>query len=197
MDISIPAAICTEHRTFTKTCSFGYVNKGKFSVNVNANVQCGSHIEALTAYLNVRHYMPFRRIQEFYNKIMGLEISQGGIVGLLQRFTGKTLPMYQEIKNRIEKATCLGTDETGAKINGKTHWFWTWQNEALTFIVQSPSRGYKTIQETFPDGLPDVVLVHDRWAAHFKCEADHHQVCLAHLFRDLNCITQVHGSNWA
>lgn len=128
---------------------------------------------------------------------MGLEISQVGIVGLLQRFTGKALPMYQEIKNRIEKAACLGTDETGAKINGKTHWFWTWQNEALTFIVQSPSRGYKTIQETFPDGLSDVVLVHDRWAAHFKCEVDHHQVCLAHLFRDLNYITQVHGSNWA
>ena len=197
IDIPIPAAICTEHQTFTKTCSCGHINKGKFPVNVNANVQYGSHIEALTAYLNVRQYMPFGRIQEFYSKIMGLEISQGGIVGLLQRFTGKALPMYQEIKNRIEKAACLGTDETGAKINGKTHWFWTWQNEALTFIVQSPSRGYKTIQEIFPDGLPDVVLVHDRWAAHFKCEADHHQVCLAHLFRDLNYITQVHGSNWA
>lgn len=197
IDIPMPVAICTEHRTFAKTCSCGHVNKGKFPVNVNANVQYGSHIKALTAYLNVRQYMLFGRIQEFYSKIMGLEISQGGIVGLLQRFTGRALPVYQEIKNRIEKAACLGTDETGAKINGKTHWFWTWQNEALNFIVQSPGRGYKTIQETFPDGLPDVVLVHDRWAAHFKCEADHHQVCLAHLFRDLNYITQVHGSNWA
>ena len=197
IDIPIPAAICTEHRTFAKTCSCGHVNKGKFPVNVNAHVQYGSHIEALTAYLNVRQYMPFGRIQEFYSKIMGLEISHGGIVGLLQRFTGRALPVYQEIKNRIEKAACLETDETGAKINGKTHWFWTWQNEALTFVVQSPSRGYKTIQETFPDGLPDVVLVHDRWAAHFRCEAYHHQVCLAHLFRDLNYITQVHGSNWA
>lgn len=158
IDIPIPAAICTEHQTFTKTCSSGHVNKGKFPVNVNANVQYGCHIEALTAYLNVRQYMPIGRIQEFYSKIMGLEISQGGIVGLLQRFTGKALPMYQEIKNRIEKSACLGTDETGAKIYGKTHWFWTWQNEALTFIVQSPSRGYKTIQETFPD----VVLVLDR-----------------------------------
>lgn len=197
IDIPIPAAICTEHRTFAKTCSCGHVNKGKFPVNVKAHVQYGGHIEALTAYLNVRQYMPFGRIQEFYSKIMGLEISQGGIVGLLQRFTGRALPVYQEIKNRIEKAACLGTDETGAKINGKTHWFWTWQNEALTFIVQSQSRGYKTIAETFPDGLPDVVLVHDRWAAHFRCEAYHHQVCLAHLFRDLNYITQVHGSNWA
>jgi transposase len=197
IDIPIPSAICTEHRTFVKACSCGHINKGEFPVNVNGNVQYGGHIEALTAYLNVRQYMPFGRIQEFYSKIMGLEISRGGIVGLLQRFTCKALPMYQEIKNRVEKADCLGTDETGAKINGKTHWFWTWQNEALTFITQSQSRGYKTIQATFPDGLPDAVLVHDRWAAHFRCEVYDHQICLVHLFRDLKYIDQVHGSDWA
>jgi transposase len=197
IDIPIPSPVCTEHQTFAKTCSCGYINKGEFPVNVNANVQYGSHIESLTAYLSVRQYMPFGRMQEFYSQIMGLDISQGSIVSLLQRFTGKALPVYQEIKNRIEKAACLGTDETGAKINGKTHWFWTWQNEALTFIAQSPSRGYKTIQETFPDGLPNAVLVHDRWAAHFGCDASDHQICLAHLFRDLNYVEQVHGSKWA
>lgn len=197
IDIPKPVAICTEHQTFSKTCSCGHITKGEFPINVNANIQYGGHIEALTAYLNVRQYMPFARIQECYSKVMGLEISQGGIVGLLQRFTAKALPMYQEIKNRVEKSTCLGTDETGAKINGKTHWFWTWQNEALTFIIQSPSRGYKTIQETFPNGLSDVVLVHDRWAPHFRCEAYRHQICLAHLFRDLNYIAQVHESEWA
>jgi transposase len=182
IDIPVPVTICTEHQTFAKTCCCGHINQGEFPVNINAHVQYGSHIEALTAYLNVRQYMPF---------------NQGGIVGLLQRFTGKALPMYREIKNRIEKAGCLGTDETGAKINGKTHWFWTWQNERLTFIIQSPGRGYKTIQETFPDGLPGAVLVHDRWAAHFRCAASGHQICLAHLFRDLNYIEQVHGSSWA
>lgn len=197
IDIPKPVAICTEHRTFSKTCSCGHVTKGEFPLNVNANIQYGSHVEALTAYLNIRQYMPFGRIQEFYSKIMNLEISQGGIAGLLQRFTAKALPMYQEIKNRIAKSTCLGTDETGAKINGKTHWFWTWQNEALTFIVQSQSRGYKTIAEIFPDGLPEVVLVHDRWAPHFRCQASHHQICLAHLFRDLNYIIQIHTSQWA
>jgi len=197
IDIPKPVAICTEHQTFSKTCSCGHITKGEFPVNVNAYIQYGSHIAALTAYLNVRQYMPFGRMQEFYSKIMDLEISQGGIAGLLRRFTAKALPVYQEIKNRVEKSACLGTDETGAKINGKIHWFWTWQNEALTFIVQSPSRGYKTIRETFPDGLPDVVLVHDRWAPHFSCEANHHQICLAHLFRDLNYIVQVDASDWA
>jgi transposase len=132
IDIPIPATICTEHRTFAKTSCCGHINQGKFPVNVNAHVQCGSRIEALIAYLNVRQHIPYNKIQEYYSQIMGLEISQGGIVGLLQRFTTKAIPMYREIKNRVENATCLGTDETGAKINGKTHWFWTWQNERLT-----------------------------------------------------------------
>ena len=196
-DIPMPVPICTEHQTFAKTCSCGHINKGQFPVQITGKVQYGSHLEALTAYLNVRQYMPYNRIQEFYGQIMGLNISQGGIAGLLQRFTVKALPVYREIKKRIEKAPCLGTDETGAKVNGKKHWFWTWQNEALTFIVQSPGRGYKTIQQTFPKGLPHAVLVHDRWAAHFQCEAYDRQVCLAHLFRDLNYIQQVHQSNWA
>jgi transposase len=197
IDIPLPTTICTEHQTFSKTCCCGHINQGKFPVNVNAYVGYGSRIEALTAYLNVRQYMPYNRIQEYYRQIMGLEISQGGIVGLLQRFTTKAMPMYGEIKNRIGKATCLGTDETGAKINGKTHWFWTWQNEQLTFIAQSQSRGYRTIAQTFPNGLPSAILVHDRWAAHFQCLASGHQICLANLFRDLNYIEQVHQSVWA
>ena len=69
--------------------------------------------------------------------MLGLSISQGGIVGLMDCFTGKALPVYGEIKNRIELAPCLGTDETGAKVNGRINWFWTWQNQALTFIVRS------------------------------------------------------------
>lgn len=197
IDIPIPAPICTEHRTFAKTCSCGMINKGEFPANVKAKVQYGTHIEALSAYLNIRQYMPYGRIQEFYSQVMGLKISQGGIAGSLQRFTGKAMPLYEEIKNRVEKATCIGTDETGAKINGKTHWYWTWQNPELTFIVQSPGRGFKTIEETFANGLPNALLVHDRWAAHFKCESLGHQICLAHLFRDLNYVHQVHQSDWA
>lgn len=197
IDIPKPAPICTEHQIFAKTCTCGHITKAEFPVNVKAKVQYGSNLEALTAYMNVRHYMPYNRMQEFYSQFTGLNISQGGIGCLLQRFTSKALPAYQEIKERVEKAVCLGTDETGAKVNGKKHWFWTWQNESLTFIKQSPSRGYKTIAETFTEGLPNAVLVHDRWAAHFGCEAQGHQVCLAHLLRDLNYIQQVHQSKWA
>lgn len=197
IDIPMPAPICTEHQTFSKTCSCGHVNKGEFPVNVKAKVQYGENIEALTAYLSVRQYLPFARIQEFYAQAMGLKISQGSIASSLQRFAAKAMPMYLEIKERVQMASCIGTDETGAKINGKLNWFWTWQNAILTFIVNASSRGFITIEETFANGLPNALLVHDRWAAHFKCESAGHQICLAHLLRDLNYIHQVHQNEWA
>lgn len=197
IDVPMPVPICTEHQTFSKTCSCGCLNRGEFPENVTRTVQYGSNIETLIAYLSVRQYMPYNRIVEFFGQTMGLNISHGGVVGLLERFATKAVPMYQEIKNRIEQAGTVGTDETGVKVNGKNHWMWVWQNPRLTYILPAPSRGYQTIGQTFPNGLPNAVLVHDRWAAHFRTEAKDHQVCIAHLFRDFNYIQQVHQSDWA
>ena len=107
------------------------------------------------------------------------------------------MPVYLEIKERIKSSVYVGTDETGAKVNGKKHWFWTWQNDELTFIVHSDNRGFKTIEDTFENGLPSAVLQHDRWASHFQCVAKDHQICIAHLQRELNYIEQLHKSQWA
>jgi transposase len=116
---------------------------------------------------------------------------------MVLRFAEKATPGYQQIKNSIEQAGYVGADETGVKVNGLKHWYWTWQNKAFTYIVHSTSRGYDTIESNFPNGLPNAVLVHDRWAAQLKCPAKEHQICLAHLLRDLNYIEQLHQSEWA
>ena len=75
------------------------------------------------------------------------------------------MPHYLEIKERIKASDYVGTDEMGAKVNGKKHWFWTWQN--------------------------------DRWASHFHCVIKDHQICVAHLQRELNYIEQLNQSQWA
>jgi transposase len=186
-----------EHQVYSKTCGCGHISKGKFPSEVKATVQYGSNVEALIAYMHTRQYLPFNRMKEFFSDAMSLPISEGGIYNVLQRFAKKSLPVYQQIKERIEAASFLGTDETGAKVNGKKHWFWTWQNDELTFIVHSDSRGTITIENNFPNGLPNAVLQHDRWASHFQCDAMHHQLCTAHLLRDLNYIEELHKSQWA
>ena len=197
IDIPMPAPICTEHQTFAKTCSCGCVNRGEFPAGATNHAQYGANIEAMAVYLNARQYMPYNRISEFFEQTTGLKISTGTLAGMIARFAVKALPMYQEIKSRIQKAACIGSDETGVKINGKNHWMWVWQNEQYSYIVAAQSRGFKTISETFATGLPNAVLVHDRLAAQLKTDASKHQVCLAHLLRDLNYIQQIHQSCWA
>jgi transposase len=186
-----------EHRLYAKTCSCGHITEGHFPQGVAAPVQYGSNTEALAVYLHSRQYLSFERSKEFFNYAMGLPISEGCLVNMVQRFALKAQPAYEAIKANIEQAGCLGADETGGKVNGEKQWFWAWQNEQLTFIVHSPSRGFDTIEKTFPDGFPNTILVHDRWAAQLKCEAKGHQVCSAHLLRDLNFIDQLYDSQWA
>lgn len=187
----------TEHRTFSKRCACGCVSVGKFPDNVNGNVQYGTNLTARIAYLNVRQYMPYNRIKEFLFHFAGLSISEGSIYNMLQEFARKCTPQYESIKMDIENSSNAGTDETGAKVNGKKYWFWAWQNKASTYIVASSSRGFQTIQNTFPQGLPKVILSHDRWAAHFQCKAKNHQICIAHLQRELNYIGELYQHKWS
>ena len=181
-----------EHQVFKKQCNCGHMMESSFPSYVANPVQYGPNVEALVGYLHTRQYLPYGRMQEFLKDVMGLSVSTGGINNILQRLAKKVMPFYDKIKERIEQATCIGTDETGQNINGKKYWMWTWQNDKLTYILSSDSRGFKTIEEAFEKGLPNAALVHDRWACHFQMDAKAHQICIAHLLRDLNYINDLY-----
>jgi transposase len=198
IDIPVIKSVCTEHRTYRKTCSCGHNMDSHFPSHITAKVQYGSGVEALAGYLHARQYLPYMRMKEFFTDVMGLPVSVGGIHNILKRLTQKALPHYEQIKERLYQSVFIGTDETGVKVNGQKDWMWTWQNDDLTFIVHSDNRGFKTIEDTFTGGLPKATLQHDRFACHFKCNALHHQICMSHLLRDLQYIIELYpGCKWA
>ena len=199
IDIPTIALKCIEHQVYKKQCSCGHTTVSNFPQHVASPVQYGPNVEALIGYLHARQYLPYARTKEFLNDVMGLPISTGGINNILQRMAQKALPMYHAIKEKIEQATCVGADETGVNINGKIHWAWTWQNDTLTYIVCAASRGFQTIKEAFENGLPNAVLIHDRWPCHFQMDAKSHQICTAHLLRELNYINELYKNKctWA
>ena len=197
--IEIPPVqlIYTEHRVYKKTCSCGHVTEGSFPQGVNSPIQYGSSVEATVVYMHSRQYMPYERMAEFFKHTMNLPVSPGTLNNIVHRFAQKASPAYNAIKASIEQSEYAGSDETGGKVNGKKPWFWTWQNDKCTFIIHSESRGFDTIELTFPDGLPNTILGSDRWAAQLKSTTQGHQICMAHLLRDLNFIEQLHQSQWA
>ncbi|EFI71765.1 MULTISPECIES: IS66 family transposase [Segatella] len=90
---------------------------------------------------------------------------------------------------RIECASVVGADETGAAVGKELHWNWIFQNDLLTYVYQMKSRGQQAIDSKFPNGQPNSTLVTDRHRNYFNMNVKDHQVCLAHLLRnaeDLN-----------
>ena len=111
--------------------------------------------------------------------------------------SNKAQPVYEQIRQKLQKAKSVGGDETGVHIDKAKAWFWIFQNNALTFIRVSLSRGYKTVLETFSEGFPMSVYVSDSLAAQLKIKSLAKQLCLSHLSRELKKFEEVFTSKWA
>jgi transposase len=188
--------VVTEHRVYKKECDCGHVTMSSFPGGLKAPVSYGSMIESLTGYFHSRQYIPFLRMQELFRDIFSVPISEGGIHCLLNRLSAKALPLYHRIRETIKTSKVVGTDETGAKLNGRKIWMWTWQNDRLTWLCGSNNRGYKTIEENFPEGFKKSVFVHDCWKSHFQTDVQTHQLCTAHLLRELNYLEERYNHRW-
>jgi transposase len=194
VDVPLPKVTYTEYRTYAKNCTCGRKSRASFPEGVGSPVSYGSRTESLIGYFHARQYLPFARMKEMFNDVFELKISEGGIHYLLERFSLKTRPAYEQIKERIAIGRVVGTDETGARVGGAKDWFWTWQNQKLTYITHSDNRGSATIEKEFPNGFPGSILVRDGWRAQAATVAGHHQLCLAHLQRRLNYLNEKYSS---
>lgn len=189
--------IYIEYQSFVRACSCGHHQKGDYPAHVTNHIQYGPSVEALVGYFSAYQYLPFKRMTELFSDVFNLPISQGSIGNLLQRMGTKSQVVYSAIQSGIAKSKSIGGDETGLKVNGNKYWAWIWQNTMLTFIAISVNRGKQTVQKLFPNGFINAILNSDRWKTHISTYARGHQLCFAHLLRDLNYLIELESTLWA
>jgi transposase len=190
IDIPPIKPIVTEHQLFEVHCRCGHNNKASYPDGVLTPVSYGPGVQSLVCYLSVRQYLPVERITELLSSLCGLSISTGGVCYLLEKVKQKALPVYETIRQIIANGKVIGADETGVNINGKNHWAWTFQNSMATYIAINKGRGTKAIDQIMPEGFGNNILVSDCWPAYFKENAAGHQLCTAHLLRELKFFIQ-------
>lgn len=197
-DLPLPIApIVTEYLSMEGVCQCGCHCKGEFPKEATAPVSYGANVHALVAYMSTLQSIPFKRMVDILNDVFGLQMSQGTVSNILQRMRKKAETDIEAIRSGIERSAVVGGDETSVKINGQQHWVWTFQTEALTYMAVDKGRGKAVIDKHFPNGLPESVLVTDRHSPYFKMEVKDHQVCVAHLLRNLIYLSQtVPDSTW-
>jgi transposase len=198
IDIPPIVPVVTEHQVFNKCCKCGQLNQSSFPLGVKAPVSYGENVQALTAYLSVRQYLPFNRLAELLSNLFGLSVSTGGIDYILTKMKSKASIAYESIRQNVLKNRVMGADETGVCINGKNNWAWTFQHKKATYISVHKNRGFNAIKEIMPEGLQNNILVTDCWSAYFKTDAANHQLCTAHLLRELTHFEEKYSDDtWA
>jgi transposase len=197
IDIPPIQAQTTEFLSYGIPCNCGHFQVAPFPEGVDKHIQYGPNISALTVYHNVYQYIPYKRLQDFFTHICHLPISIGTLENIVGRMADKARPIWDGLRKPLEQSRAVGGDETGAKVNGKKQWIWVWQSTLITFIAISASRGSVLIDALFPNGFPLATLSSDRWKAQIKTFAKNHQLCIAHLLRELLYLIQAEKTSWA
>lgn len=197
IDIPPIVPVTTEYQSFGVRCACGHHCRGVFPSGVENHIQYGKNIQSLVIYQSWYQFLPFGRLQDFFQKVCGVWLSKGTMENILRRSAQKAQPAYEALKEAVAESAYVGSDETSFKSKGSKNWFWVWQNPLITYIAAATSRAKSVIEEQFPNGLPNAILGSDRWAAQLSTQTKGNQICLPHLLRELNFLIEVEKTPWA
>ena len=148
-------------------------------------------VKSLVVYLSVVMFLPYGRIDNFFRGVFGLEISQGSFVNWVNEARKNAAPAIEKIKECIMKSAVVGFDESGLYCNKKLDWAWIAQTVYFTLLFHGSGRSHKELESRFGSSLERMVAVTDRHSAYFTLNFLNHQVCVAHLLRELQYLNEL------
>ena len=148
-------------------------------------------VKSLVVYLSVVMFLPYGRIENFFKEVFGLEISQGSFVNWVNEARKNAAPAIEKIKEYIMNSAVVGFDESGLYCNKHLDWAWIAQTVYFTLLFHGNGRSHKELEKRFGDSFERMVAVTDRHSAYFVLNFLNHQVCVAHLLRELQYLNEL------
>src|SRR5512146_1269327 len=146
------------------------------------------------------HYLlgtTLAQILDVFNFHLHFPLTAGGLVQMWRRLREILFAWYLEIQAQALDSAVLHADETGWRVQGKTHWLWCFTTTDLTYYMIDRSRGSPALKKFFKNEFAGV-LVTDFWAAYNAVVCTQKQKCLPHLLRDIKRTQHYHkpGGDW-
>ena len=190
--------IVTEHQAEVKTCPHCHQEvKAEFPSGINQPVQYGERVKSLAVYLNQYQLLPYERVTEVFQDLLGQSISQGTLLNALKTSYRNLEDTENWIKNRILHSPVVHCDETGIYRNGKRIWLHSASTKEFTYYFPHSRRGKIAIDEA--GILPSYrgVAIHDHWEAYNSYRECAHAFCNCHHLRELTQVSEQEGASWA
>jgi transposase len=144
----------------------------------------GPNLRALVIYLRFTQGIGFERLARLVSDLLGLDISEGALVNMLDAARDAFSRQTSLIRTRLLCGTAMESDETGLRVGKRNWWLWVFHHKDNAVFVVEPSRGKCVPKAFLGEHRPDV-WVSDRYGAQLGWAAKENQVCLSHLIRDV------------
>jgi transposase len=195
IDIPPVRAIVTQYNLHSLRCYCGHVNEAQLPAGVSpAPIAYGPNIQALSVYLMVAHAVPVERTASLIEQICSQRPSDGFVHGLLRRFGGSLDEFEASIKQLLHNSHVAHFDETTLRCGKKGKKLYVWGASNNDYTVYHLGRRARTDLEAFGFGQYPGIAVHDRYGLYDTAlpKASGHQLCCAHLLRDLRDCAEVY-----
>jgi transposase len=154
-------------------------------VDAMAGAKFGHRLVTLSAWLHYGLGTTLSQVIAVLRYHLQFEVSEGGLVDAWRRLAEVLAAWYADIEKEVKRSGVLHGDETGWRVNGRTHWLWCFASARATFYMIDRSRGSPALSKFFKEAF-NGVLVTDFWAAYNAVVCAARQACLPHLFRELD-----------
>ena len=195
-EIPEPTAQVIEVRQYAVTCpSCGQSHVAKPPVGLELNRSFGARLETTVVYYRQEQHMSYERTQATVLNLHGVDISQGGIDQMMQRAGQAALTEVATIQAVVRQSAVVNSDETGARVDGRTWWHWVFCTMTAVLHVIEASRATRVIQKVMGE-VEVAVWGSDCLPAQLKAKAKRHQLCLAHQLRNLQAVVDRYPALW-
>jgi transposase len=146
--------------------------------------QFGPQLVAIFGLLHGQYQLSLRQIQNLALTWWGLEISLGAIAECCTKVSQSLENGYQQVQSQVHQSEAVHVDETGWKRKGKRCWLWVAVAAAASLFRIAPRRNGESLKALIG---PDYAgfLHSDRHSPYLGWSAHRHQLCWAHLIRNL------------
>ncbi len=152
----------------------------------------GPRLSAVAAYQKGDGHMSYSTIQRFWNEVLGIPISRGQLVNIVQKTSAAFETPYTELREALVRQSYLGVDESGHKDRGDGLWTWCFRARPFSVFHIDPSRGSDVLKAILTETFGGV-LGSDYFSAYHKYLSDCGvliQFCWAHLIREIRFLAE-------
>lgn len=152
----------------------------------------GNQLAAMTVVFHYGLGLTIDQTRDVLLSPLRTHVSAGGLAALWQRVAEVVLAWYEQIGQTARRSAVLHADETGWRVNGRTHWLWCFCNDRTCYYMIDEGRGTAALNAFFTEAFAGV-LIHDFWRPYGSVllrDRGEHQCCLGHLLRELEHVDE-------